>query len=161
MTTMFARARRSAFRVLITVVVFGFLAAACGEKAVPVEKNEYISRLVGTWVLKARIVDGNETPATDRQMKLVLKADQTFLAKFRGDATQSWINAGRGSFSYDPPLLNLYWDSGPQLTVLATETGSEELVIHHGRNLVPLNNQEPTERFVREKSQSGPTRQPS
>jgi hypothetical protein len=143
------------------MVPFVLLAAACGEKAVPIEKNEFASRLVGTWVLKARIVDGTETPATERQMKLILKGDQTFVAKFRGDATQTWINAGQGSFSYDPPLLNLYWDSGPQLTLLATENGSEELVIHHGRNLVPLNNQEPTERFVREKSQSGPTRQPS
>ncbi len=158
---MFARARWSVFRVLITVTAFGFLAAGCGEKAVPVEKNENISRLVGAWVLKARIVDGNETPATERQMKLVLKGDQTFLAKFRGDESQTWINAGQGSFSYDPPLLTLYWNSGPQLTLLATETDSGELIIHHGRNLVPLQNQEPTERFVREKSQTGPTRQPS
>ena len=158
---MVTRARRSAFRLLIIFCVVGVLAAACGEKALTVDKTQDISRLVGTWVLKARSDDGSETPAAERQMKLVLKGDQTFLAKFRGDETQAWINAGRGSFSYAPPFLSLYWESSPQLTLLVTETGPEEILVHHGRNLVPLNNQEPEERFVREKPQGGPTRRPS
>ena len=78
-----------------------------------------------------------------------------------GKRTQEWIQAGDGAFSYDPPLLTLYWDSGATARLLVVESGPERLVFHHGRNLAPLNNQEPDEVFSRQKTEKGPVKKPS
>jgi hypothetical protein len=134
--------------------------ASCGDKAVTIPKNENTSRLVGTWILKTRIADGAESPVTERQMRLYFKDDQTFRAEFRGEESQNWITAGAGSFSYSPPVLTLYWDAGQTLTLLTEERGGDTMLIHHGRNFVPLKDQEPQEIFIRAKA-AGPTRQPS
>lgn len=146
---------------LCLALLGGLLLASCSDKGVSIQKNENASRLVGTWLLKARLIDGKETPATERYMKLQLKDDETFRSWYRGEASQPWISAGQGAFSYDPPHLSLHWDSGATVTLLVTEKGPETLEIHHGRNVVPLKDQDPPEVFVRQKPQTGPTRGPS
>ena len=116
------------------------------------------SRIVGQWLMTARIVDGAEVPATERVMKLALNTDSTFLAYYRGEMNQDWILAGQGAFSYDAPMLNLYWDSGRVINLLVDESQPDKLVLHHGRNVAPLADQEPDEIFVRHKGEKGPTR---
>jgi hypothetical protein len=91
-------------------------------------------------------------------MKLTFNPDGSFLASYRGDGTQNWIRAGQGGFAYHPPYLSLHWETGPVLTLLVREADSERLLIHHGRNVIPLKDQEPDEIFVKQKIEKGPTR---
>lgn len=108
--------------------------------------------------MTARIVDGLEVPVGERVMKLTLHPDGTFLANYRGDITQDWILAGQGAYSYEAPMLNLYWDSGRVINLLVDESQPDRLVLHHGRNVAPLKDQEPDEVFSRHKGEKGPTR---
>ncbi|MGO9569070.1 MAG: lipocalin family protein [Desulfomonilaceae bacterium] len=117
--------------------------------------------MTGTWVLTSRVVEGQDLPVTSRLMKLVFNNNGTFRAIYRGDEGQTWIGAGAGGFSYAPPLLTLFWDSGPVVTIVVEEKDPERLLFHHSRSFVPLKNQEPDELFVRQKVEKGPTRQPS
>ncbi len=91
-------------------------------------------------------------------MKLVLNSDGAFIANYRGEINQEWILAGQGAFSYDPPTLNLYWDTGRVINLLVDESQPDRLVLHHGKNIAPLKDQEPDEVFVRFKGEKGPTR---
>ncbi|MBI4963846.1 MAG: hypothetical protein HY913_11270 [Desulfomonile tiedjei] len=111
--------------------------------------------------MKFRLVEDREEPVDQRFLRLHLKEGGTFRADFRGEENQKWIRAGEGGFSYDPPLLTLFWDSGQVNSLLVREVQPEQLVIHHGRNLAPLKDQEPDEVFVRQKDAKGPTRGPS
>jgi hypothetical protein len=111
--------------------------------------------------MTSKIVKGQDIPATTRLMKLVFNSNGTFRAIYRGDEKQAWIRAGAGGFSYSPPFLTLFWDSGAVVTILVEEKDVEHLRFHHGHNLVPMKNQEPDEIFVRQKTEKGPTRQPS
>jgi len=135
--------------------------ASCGGDLPSTDKKGEVSRLAGTWTLKARISDGVEAPAAERCMRLELHRDGTFKAKYRGNTAQSWIKAGQGAFSYGPPYLNLYWESGAMNSLLVNELDQDRMLIHHGRNLAPLKDQEPEELFTREKIEKGPTRSPS
>jgi hypothetical protein len=145
---------------LLCLAGVALLVASCGDKAATISKNENSGRLVGTWILKARVTEGAESPATERQMKLSFRDDQTFRAEYRGEESQPWITAGTGGFWYNPPSLTLYWDAGQTLTLLVVERDGDSILLHHGRNLAPLKDQEPEEVFVRAKA-AGPTRQPS
>ncbi|HMK37209.1 MAG TPA: hypothetical protein VK463_19200 [Desulfomonilaceae bacterium] len=151
----------SAVRIILWLTLCIFFVAACDTKTASVSKTDNAPVLAGTWVLQTRIAEGVESPATQRFLKLTFNSDGSFRAGYRGDDTQKWIRAGQGGFSYTPPYLNLYWETGPILTVLVSEAGPERLVIHHGRNLVPLKDQEPDEIFVRQKVEKGPTRSQS
>ncbi len=145
----------------VALIFLGVLLVSCDRQTGTVQKNESNSLLAGTWVIKSRIIDGVDSPANERFIRFVFDADGLFNSKYRGDENQEWIHAGEGSFSYDPPLLTLYWDSGAIATLLVVEAGPERLVFHHGRNLVPLINQEPDEVFARQKVEKGPVRTPS
>jgi len=139
-----------------------FLAVlSCGPQAQRNEKSDQALRLAGTWTLNARIADGVESSISERYMRLDLNPDATFRARYRGDQSQGWTKAGQGAFSYEPPYLYLYWESGAANTLLVSELDQNRLYVHHGRNLVPLKDQEPDEIFVREKIEKGPTRSPS
>jgi hypothetical protein len=111
--------------------------------------------------MKSRLVEDRADPVTQRLLRLHLKEDGTFRADYRGEESQEWIQPGGGGFSYEPPLLTLYWDSGQVITLLVRDAQPEQLVIHHGRNLAPLKDQEPDEVFIRQKETKGPTRGPS
>jgi hypothetical protein len=145
----------SASLIAATVLIFGL--TACGDKAPTIKKSENSSRLAGSWVLKAKLDEsGHEVPAVERQMKLVLSEDQLFQAEFRASNSEKWIRGGQGSFSYDPPLLTLYWEAGSTNPLLVREKDQNTIELHHCRTMIPVINQEPSEIFVRQKG--GPTR---
>jgi len=146
------------FLLVAFVTLFIF---SCGPEPAIIESDDRSKALAGTWVLKSRIVAGKESPVTQRFMKLTLGADQTFTAHYRGDRTQNWVRAGVGAFSYNPPLLRFYWDSGQLITLLVREDKSDHLLLHHGSHLAPLKDQEPDEVFVRIRPEKGPRRGPS
>ncbi len=137
---------------LSLIVLFSL---SCGGPTGSIQKNENNSRLLGTWILHSRLSAETETPADQRQIKFTFLGNDLFSAQFRGDAVQEWIGAGRGSFSYEPPYLLLYWDSGATAALLVTEASTERIRIHHGRNLVPMAGQEPDELFVKQKTDAG------
>ncbi len=144
--------------------LFNFLLVlqfSCGGQTYKSEKTEHAMRLAGTWSLKARIAQGEESPVTERFMKLVLQPGGTFRAEYRWDQAQGWIPAGQGGFSYAPPNLTLFWEAGAVSNLLVSEIESDKILLHHGRNLAPLKDQEPDEIFVRLKIEKGPTRSPS
>lgn len=142
-------------------LIFLVMASCGGDIPGPDKKNE-VSRLSGTWTLKSRMTDGGgEAPAAERCMRLELHRDGTFNAKYRGTTSQPWIKAGQGAFSYAPPYLDLYWESGAKISLLVTELDQDRILVHHGRNLAPLKDQEPEELFTRERIEKGPTRSPS
>lgn len=146
------------FVITLTVFSISLMLFSCQSNSSDnVSKNQG-GRLVGTWLMTARIVDETETPAVERVMKLALNSDATFVAYYRGEPDQDWIVAGQGAFSYEPPMLNLYWETGRVINLLVDETQPDKLVLHHGRNIAPLKDQEPDEVFVRHKGEKGPTR---
>lgn len=112
------------------------------------EQNK--DKIVGVWKLQSRLVDGAETPATERRLKLKFEPNGTFTAYFQGDESQPWIKAGQGAFTFMGPSLNLYWESGNRVVLLAKQSEPTRLYVHHGGNMAPLVNQEPDEIFVRE-----------
>ena len=128
---------------IITLILLVVLSISCDRQTGSVQKNENNSRLAGTWIIQSRIIDDVESPVDERFVRFVFDANGLFQSTYRGERTQEWIQAGDGAFSYDPPLLTLYWDSGATARLLVVESGPDRLVFHHGRNLVPLNNQEP------------------
>ncbi len=91
-------------------------------------------------------------------MRLALNTDGTFRADYRGDTTEKWITAGAGAFSYNSPLLTMYWESGATSVLLVRDAEPDRMVLHHGRNMVPLAEQDPDEVFVRINPEKGPTR---
>jgi len=149
----------SSFDSVILLFLLTLLAlSCCTEKTTKIEKSDKASQVAGIWTMKSRVLEDREQPVVQRFLKLHLKEDGTFRADYRGEENQKWIQAGRGGFSYEPPLLTLYWDSGQVITLLVREVQPEQLVIHHGRNLAPLKDQEPDEVFGRQKETKGPTR---
>lgn len=125
------------------------------------QKSDESAKLAGTWIMKSRIVDDKPEPANQRLMKLHFAEGGTFRAEYRGDPSQPWITAGRGGFSYESPYVTLYWNNGQVLTLMVREANGDQLLVHHGRSLAPLANQEPDEQFERSKENKGPTRKPS
>lgn len=151
----------------ITLCIAGLCAlclvlVSCGSGPRLTNERDKARTLAGTWVLQSRVVDGKETPATERQMKIVVGDQGTFLFQYRGDDKQKWINAGEGGVSYIPPSLKFFWDTGQTQTLLVVKEQSDRIRLHHGQNLAPLKDQEPDEIFVREKAAGkGPTRRAS
>ncbi len=137
---------------LIGLSLLILFSLSCGGPTGSIQKNQNNSRLLGTWVLNARLAGEMERPAEERQIMFTFLGNDLFTARFRADGAQNWTGAGRGSFSYQPPYLYLYWDSGATATLLVTEVGPESIRIHHGRNLVPMLGQDPDEIFVRQKT---------
>lgn len=148
-------------RRVIWLGILTLVLVSCADQTPTVQTSDEALQLAGSWVLKARISNGKETPAKQRILQLVLKPDGTFTAYFRGDEHQDWIKAGQGGFSYAPPLLTFFWENGTAVRLLVTELQPDRIKIHHGRNLVPLKDQEPEEIFVRKKLDKGPTRKAS
>jgi hypothetical protein len=150
---------RHSCRFFIYVGLLLLVAAGCDNKTASTQRTDNAPALSGTWILKSKIApDGIESPVSQRFMKLTFHADGSFQAFYRGEEPQSWIRAGQGGFSYYPPHLNLYWESGPIHTLVVREFQPERLLIHHGRNMIPLKDQEPDEVFVKQKTEKGPTR---
>ncbi len=116
------------------------------------------ARIAGTWLMTSRIIDGAEVPVSERVMRLALNNDGTFVANYRGETNQDWIVAGQGAYSYEAPMLKLYWDSGRVINLLVDESQPDRITLHHGRNAAPLKDQEPDEVFIRHKGEKGPTR---
>jgi len=146
----------------VSIACLGLLALSCSKQSAGTSvKNEHLARIAGTWTLQARMTDGVESPAKQRLMRLLLSSDGTFTTNYKGEESQGWIRAGMGGFSYEPPFLNLYWENGASVTLLVTELEADRILVHHGRNQVPLKDQEPEEIFVRQKIERGPTRKPS
>jgi len=145
------------------VILFCLLAApamlsiGCQSKSEAPEEVNKADRLRGTWTLVARIVDGQELPVSKRLMRLIFTDKGVFTAEYRSDKDQGWIRPGKGVFRYIPPMLNLYWDSGAVTILLVTEIDQDRILVHHGRNLVPLTEQEPDEIFQRQRPEKGPT----
>lgn len=134
------------------------LLAACGERHADLSEPSTEARLIaGTWVLQARVSGESETPASERIMRLVFTPHGTFRAHYRGDASQKWIRAGQGGFAYSPPNLTLFWENGATANLLVTERTPDRMKVHHGRNLVPLKDQDPDEIFVKQSLEKGPT----
>ncbi len=150
-----------AFLRIITLILFFLLSVSCDPKTRSVQENENNTRLAGTWIIQSRIIDGVASPVNERFIGLVFDKGGLFRSTYREERSQEWIRAGEGAFSYDPPLLTLYWDSGATARLLVVESSPEQLIFHHGRNLAPLNNQEPDEIFSRQKTDKGPVKKPS
>ncbi len=140
------------------LVFVGLWLISCGNQTAAPQKTNHAQSLAGIWDLTARIADDTETPVTQRFMRLSLNPDGTFRADYRGDETQRWVRAGQGGFSYNPPLLTMHWESGATSTLLVRDSGPDRIVLHHGRNMTPLADQDPDEVFVRAKPEKGPTR---
>jgi outer membrane lipoprotein-sorting protein len=140
---------------LISSVLF-FI--SCGNQSGSTTNTKDAARLSGIWDLKSRILDDSETTVNQRYMRLALNTDGTFRAEYRGEATQKWVKAGQGAFSYSPPLLTMHWESGATSTLLVRASEPDRIVLHHGRNMVPFAEQDPDEVFVRLNPEKGPTR---
>ncbi|AFM24246.1 hypothetical protein [Desulfomonile tiedjei] len=143
------------FAILVTMALF--LTACLGQSNAPQRSDQGIA-LAGIWDLKARVENEAENPVTQRFMRLAFNPDGTFRAEYRGDESQKWVRAGQGGFSFRPPVLNMHWDSGAISTLLVQNSDPDRMVLHHGRNMVPLAEQDPDEVFVKLKSDKGPTR---
>lgn len=150
--------RISTWLPLLMLLMFCALLSACGERPSDLDEPSSDARLIaGTWVLQARMSGDAETPASDRIMRLVFTPHGTFRAHYRGDASQPWIRAGRGGFAYSSPTLTLFWENGATANLLIIEQTPDRMKVHHGRNLVPLKDQDPDEIFVKQKIEKGPT----
>jgi hypothetical protein len=145
----------------ITLILLVVLSVSCDRQTGSVQNNENNSRLAGTWIVESRIIDEVESPVNERFVRFLFDTNGLFRSTYRGERTQEWIQAGDGAFSYDPPLLTLHWDSGATARLLVVESGPERLIFHHGRNLAPLNKQEPDEVFSRQRTEKGPAKKPS
>ncbi len=145
----------------LLLILLIFTSASCDRQTGSIQKNENNSQLLGTWTIQSRIVDDRESAVDQRFIRFIFDSDGLFRSEYRGEANQGWIRAGEGAFSYDPPFLTLYWDSGATAPLLIHTSGPERLVFHHGRNLTPLKDQEPDEVFAREKTEKGPVKKPS
>lgn len=156
-----SRCRHFSGQALLYTTLFSLLVLSCQTSTSTEQKKDESGRLAGTWTLQSRIKDGVSTPVNQRFMRLVLKDNATFHADYRGEESQRWIRAGQGGFSYNPPLLQFHWDNGQVVTLVVIEAEPQKLVVHHGRNLVPLKDQEPDEIFVSEPPEKGPTRKPA
>jgi hypothetical protein len=142
-------------------LIAAILVSSCTTEPAKVQKSDESAKIAGTWVMKSRTIDDRDEPVSQRLIKLHLRENGTFRAEYSGDESQQWITAGRGGFSYEAPFLTLFWDSGQVITLLVREATADKLLVHHGRNLAPLKEQEPDETFQRQKETKGPTRQPS
>ncbi len=140
----------------VVTVVITFLFGCQGESKVPQDPN--ISKLTGVWLLTARVIDGREQPADQRILKLIFTDKGAFSTEFRGEKDQQWIRPGGGVFTFSPPLLTLYWDSGSVTTLALQELAKDRLLLHHGRNFVPLRDQEPDEIYQRQAMANAPKR---
>jgi hypothetical protein len=145
----------------LALIFVTVLLLSCDRQPGAMQKKPSNPLLAGTWIIQSRIINGVASPAGERFVRFAFDANGLFKAKYRGEKNQDWIWAGEGAFSYDPPYLTLYWDSGATAALLVVESGPERLVFHHGRNLAPLINQEPDEVFARQKTEKGPVRKPS
>lgn len=132
--------------------------SACQEHRAQTKTKEAPPELLGTWVLTNRIIDGQDTPVQERLIKLTFKKEGVFQASYKGEPRQAWISAGRGAFVCNPPMLSLFWDSGRVVPLLIGELTSERLRVHHGRNTVPIKDQEPDEIFQKAPQEKGPTK---
>ncbi len=149
--------------ILVIYILCFFCAAlmiSCQEQRAQFS-SEIHPELLGTWVLTTRTIEGQETPAKDRMVKLTFKKDGTFRTSYKGDADQEWVHAGQGAYSYNAPILSLHWDSGRVVPLLLTNLTSESFRAHHGRDLAPLKDQEPDELFKKVKNEKGPSRNAS
>ncbi len=133
------------------------LLCSCQEQKTKV-LTEVPSELLGTWVLTARIIDGQDGPVQDRVVKLVFKKNGGFETSYKGEPDQVWVRAGQGVYSYNPPILSLHWDSGRVVPLLLSNLTPESFRAHHGRDLAPLKDQEPDEIFKKAQKEKGPTR---
>ena len=141
---------------LVLLLAFALFIGGCGSNSPSLGEPDEGKVLAGTWTLKSKIVGGQERPIDERFMKMVLRQDGTFQAFYRGNSTQNWIRAGAGAFSYRPPLLKFFWDTGQQMKLLVTDKEPDLMRLHHGLNMVPLKDQPPDEVFVRTKPAKGP-----
>lgn len=142
---------------LITSLLLLLISCSEQKSSTPPNK-EALKTLTGTWTLKARIVDGAEVPAKESLLRLIINGDRTFRADFRSDESHKWVKAGQGAASFDPPFLKLYWELQPPITLLAHEKEPGVLLIHRGRNLAPLKDQDADELYVKQTVEKGPTR---
>jgi hypothetical protein len=148
---------RFAAKLAVLLMMGLFLTSCTGQSTAPQRGDQGIA-LAGIWDLKARMENEAETPVTQRFMRLVFNPDGTFRAEYRGDESQKWVRAGQGGFSFRPPLLNMHWDSGAVSTLLLQNNDPDRIVLHHGRNMVPLAEQDPDEVFVKLTPDKGPKR---
>ncbi len=131
---------------------------SCQDNKSTQKMKEPPDELIGTWVLSDRIIDGQSSPTQNGIIKLSFRKTGKFQASFQGEPNQKWVEAGQGVFSYDPPLLTLYWDSGRVVPLLLSNLSSDSLHFHHGRTMIPLKDQEADEVFRKVKPEKGPTR---
>jgi hypothetical protein len=151
--------RLSHLIILLSLAALSFLLVSCGSQTSTSDtKSDEKSVLPGKWSLQARLVDGIETPANNRILEITFTKEGTFRANFRGDESQKWIRAGLGRYAYAPPLLTLYWETGPSVTLLVQELSPDRIRLHHGRVTIPMKDQEPDEIFVRRQVEKGPSK---
>ena len=151
-------------RSLLLVAAAGLAALvliSCARDAQVTNPQDQAGLLSGIWILGSRIESGKEVPVVERFMKLVLRDDGTYRAEYRGDASQQWIVAGSGVFSFLPPVVQFFWDSGDVTSFLVLERDSNRLQLHHGATLAPLKEQEPDEVYRRETSGTPAPKNPS
>ena len=146
---------------LLAAALAALFLASCARDAQVSAPQDQAGLLSGTWILTSRIEEGKEVPVAERFMRLVLREDGAYRAEYRGDATQKWIVAGRGVFSFVPPVVQFFWDSGDVTSFLVLERDSNRLHLHHGVSLAPLKEQSPDEIYRRDASGTPGPRKPS
>ena len=145
------------FAVFLLCFISVSLLCSCQEQKTQISA-EVPSELLGTWVLAARIINGQDAPAQDRVVTIVFKKNGVFETSYKGEPDQEWVRAGQGAYSYNPPILSLHWDSGRVVPLLLSNLTPESFRAHHGRGLAPLKDQEPDEIFKKAQKEKGPTR---
>ncbi len=151
--------RLSHLTFLVSLATLCILLLSCGNQTSTSEKkSDQKGALAGKWLLQARFVNGVEVPVHDRIFELTFDKEGTFQAYYQGDASQKWVRAGQGRYSYAPPLLTLYWESRTTSTLLVDELNPDRMRLHRGRTTVPMKDQEPDEIFTRWKVEKGPTK---
>ncbi len=142
--------------VCLVLVVSCVMGCSSGGRSPSAQSDDNARLLAGTWVLRSRVSgEGREEPAVERQMRLALTENGRFHAQYRGDSSQPWIRLGKGAFTYVPPWVTFYWESGRVAVLTVLEKGAETMKVMHGRNMAPMAGQEPDELYAKENPVDG------
>lgn len=125
------------------------LLVSCGNGSTNTSESNKNARLIGKWLLKSKVQNGKQVPVTENQILFEFRSDGTFISRYRYRPSDPWLNSGAGAYIFQPPTLELYWNSGRLIALTVTEKQPNLLSVHHGRNLAPGRDQEPDEVFER------------
>jgi hypothetical protein len=134
---------------ILTIVTISLLLISCGTSSSRTDESNENDRLVGKWLLISKVQEGKQVTVNEHQILFEFKQDGTFVSRYRYRPADEWLNAGAGAFIFNPPLLELFWNSGRVVALTVVEKQPDTLSFHHGRNMAPTPGQEPEQVFKR------------